>query len=85
MLFSYTCTLFVSRTSTSKLCVTKNTISVCFWKVLRSSVLRIAHLERIPPNTFVMFINLFRAMVNQTTFTQKLHLIYLVNDLLHHW
>lgn len=27
----------------------------------------------------------FRAMASNAAFTQKLHLIYLINDLLHHW
>lgn len=28
---------------------------------------------------------LYRALINVAPFTQKLHLIYLVNDVLHHW
>lgn len=36
-------------------------------------------------NTFVLFTNLSRALAIGAPFTQKLHLIYLVNDVLHHW
>lgn len=31
------------------------------------------------------FFKKFRAMSSTAAFTQKLHLIYLINDLLHHW
>jgi hypothetical protein len=27
----------------------------------------------------------YRALTNGAAFTQKLHLIYLVNDVIHHW
>lgn len=35
-------------------------------------------------NTILQYL-LKKALVNGVTFTQKLHLIYLVNDVLHHW